>query len=399
MHILLYLNRFGIGGIQTFVIQLANELARQPGIRVSIFCHYPDQLDRKENVALDTRVGVYAVTRQGWQTTLLNHIRNILHRIGIAWDIKEWLTHWRFRRLLRTEKVDVVHSNSVQGDMQCVSACSIFPISFISTLHAAYKDLEGERLSAHRDYLLALQQQAHRVVYLSSANLRPFQQALRGAFIPQVYTRIFNGFAAPYTSSKKKGTNFVFGMIARGHWDKGWQEAIEAFIALYQELGGGIQLQLWGGGDCLPVLQVQVQHPGVHFCGATAEPLSILEQIHVGLLPTIFDEMPMTIVEYLATGTPAISTDVGAIKQMLTAENGIAGVIVPIDETTQRASVQAIQDAMREYVLFPEVYAQHVSRTALAYRQFSMQQCAASYMQLYQKALSKDVDRPVNTHV
>ena len=83
MHILFYISRFGIGGIQTFVIQMAKELIKKEGVKVSIFCHYPELIDNSQNEAIPSEIEIFALSKNQGKIVWINRIRNILKILTI----------------------------------------------------------------------------------------------------------------------------------------------------------------------------------------------------------------------------------------------------------------------------------------------------------------------------
>ena len=115
MHILFYISRFGIGGIQTFVIQMAKELIKKEGVKVSIFCHYPELIDNSQNEAIPSEIEIFALSKNQGKIVWINRIRNILKIFG-GFDFKEWFTRRYFLKLVKTKGVNIIHNNIQTGD-------------------------------------------------------------------------------------------------------------------------------------------------------------------------------------------------------------------------------------------------------------------------------------------
>ena len=101
MHLVFYISRFGIGGIQTFVIQLAKELIKTPGVKVSIFCHNPEQADVSENEVIPPEIELLTLSKNKFVIILVNKLRNWLQKIWKNFDLKEWLIQRYFLKMLR----------------------------------------------------------------------------------------------------------------------------------------------------------------------------------------------------------------------------------------------------------------------------------------------------------
>jgi len=68
----------------------------------------------------------------------------------------------------------------------------------------------------------------------------------------------------------------------------------------------------------------------LHFVGYTNNPLAALAQSDVHVLLSAFEGVPNVIFEAQMLGVPCISTDVGAVREMI--EDGKTGIVLPQDE-------------------------------------------------------------------
>ena len=402
MHIVFYISRFGIGGIQTFVIQLAKELVQLPNVKVSIFCHYPEQANTNDNEAIPPEIEILTLSKNKRSIVIINTLRNWIKKVVPSFDFKEWLTTRFFLKMLQKEKVTIVHNNIQSGDENVYRAQQKLGIPYITTLHGAYKEVTAtvpfELKQQYQTIFDRLLRTASNVVYLSSANLKPFEYVLGplSSVQEKKFIRIFNGLKAPdfkNTDLLTQTDTFVFGLIARGVIYKGWEEAILAtrkLVNTYPE--SKICLKLYGESDYLNELELKYQayKDFVLFCGATNKPLEAIQSFDVGLLPTYLpqEEMPFTIIEYLACGKPVIATNKGAIVEMLEAKEQIAGEIIVLDKEG-KADVDALKKAMERFLLDSTYKERKALLAQKAFEKFDVKNTAKQYYNIYQKALKK----------
>jgi glycosyltransferase involved in cell wall biosynthesis len=402
MHIVFYISRFGIGGIQTFVIQLAKELIQLPNVKVSIFCHHPEQVDTSANEAIPPEIEILTLSKNKRSIVIVNTLRNWIKKVVPSFDLKEWLTTRFFLKMLQKEKVTIVHNNIELGDENVYRAQQKLGIPYITTLHGAYKEITAsmplELKGKYQTIFNKLLGTASSVVYLSSANLKPFEVVLGDLSTAKKkqFVRIFNGINAPNVVDEKEFEEenlIVFGLIARGVHYKGWEEAILAtkeLVNAYPERK--ILLKLYGKSDYLNELEIkyQVYKDFVLFCGSTDSPLEAVQSFTIGLLPTYLrqEEMPFTIIEYLACCKPVIATDKGAIVEMLTTDGQIAGEIIKFDEKG-KADVNALKKAMEQFLLDPVYKERKALLAQQAFEKFDVKNTAQQYYNIYQKALKK----------
>lgn len=402
MHIVFYISRFGIGGIQTFVIQLGKELVQLPDVKVSIFCHHPEQVDTSSNEPIPAEIEILTLSKNKGSIIIINKLRNWIKKVVPAFDLKEWLTTRYFLKILQKNKIDLIHNNIQIGDENAYQAQQKLGVAYITTLHGAYKEITASMpLELRQKYQVIfdkLLRTASNVVYLSPDNLKPFETVLGTLDTAQKkrFVRIFNGINAPNLSNKgllNSEETVVFGLIARGVHYKGWEEAILATKALVSTYPNRkILLKLYGKSDYLNELEIKYQayKDFVLFCGSTEKPLEAVQSFTIGLLPTYLpqEEMPFTIIEYLACRKPVIATDKGAIVEMLTANGQIAGEIIAFDKEG-KADVKALKKAMEQFLLDPIYTEKKVLLAQKAFEKFDVKNTAKQYYNVYQKALKK----------
>lgn len=399
MHIVLYISRFGIGGIQTFVIQLAKELVQLPNVKVSIFCHNPEQIDTSANEAIPPEIELLTLSKNKNSIVIINTLRNWIKKVVPSFDFKEWLTTRFFLKMLQKKKVTIVHNNIQSGDENVYRATQKLGIPYITTLHGAYKHILREEVSLEEkkalkttlDKLLAT---ASTIVYLSPANIRPFEKMIpnRSFLDESQFLKIYNGLAAqaiPKMQHELKD-KIVFGMVARGHPDKGWKELLEVSQELLEAGYEQIELRLFADGDYLDnLMKTKDWHPNLKYLGATSTPLKEISNFDVGLLPSYHEEMPFTIIEYLACGKPSIATNVGAIEEMLSAgPNEYAGILIPLNEAN-KVSKTHLKTAMLAFIEDADLVPKYAAQSKSAFKKFDVKNTAKQYYNVYQKALKK----------
>lgn len=396
MHVVFYISRLGIGGVQTFVIQLAKELITMPNVKVSIFCHYPEQADVSSNEAIPSEIELLTLSKHKYVIVLINKLRNWIKKIAPSFDFKEWLTTRCFLKIVEKNKVDIIHNNILPGDENVYRAQQELGIPYITTLHGAYKHILREGVSEEEKRILTitlekLLQTASSIVYLSPGNIRPFEKVIpnRSFLEEKQFLKIYNGLAAQQVPKKEEQLKdkIIFGMVARGHEEKGWIELLEVSQELLTAGYEQIELRLFADGDYLgELMKTKNWHPNIKYMGATHAPLAEILNFDVGLLPSYYEEMPFTIIEYLACGKPSIATNVGAIKEMLeAAPNEYAGILIPLNEVN-KASKEHLKAAMLALIEDPNLVLKYAKQSKKAFEKFDVKNTAKQYYKLYQKA-------------
>ncbi len=74
----------------------------------------------------------------------------------------------------------------------------------------------------------------------------------------------------------------------------------------------------------------------VHFLGTRRDIPELLQVMDVAVLASRTEALPMTVLEYMASGRPVVATDVGGVRELIT--DGITGFLVPPDNPTALAA-------------------------------------------------------------
>ena len=155
-----------------------------------------------------------------------------------------------------------------------------------------------------------------------------------------------------------RGRDILF--LARIEAGKGIYDLLEAF-AIVVRTQADARLVIGGKGDTAPVraradalgLGEQVVIEGWIGPARRAE---LLARAAVFALPSYEEQMPMTILEAMAAGTPVVASEAGAIPEIL--DYGNIGVVVP------QRNIAALSDALL-HVLTDNIFADTLSGRGL----------------------------------
>jgi len=121
-------------------------------------------------------------------------------------------------------------------------------------------------------------------------------------------------------------------------------EAVAPLIARTPEL----HILIVGDGELRGSLEAQVRAAGiegnVHFLGNRSDVPSILSASDVFVLPSLWEGLPMALIEAMASGLPVIATLVSGSQQVV--EQGRSGILVPPGEMVPLR--QAIEDLLAD---------------------------------------------------
>lgn len=362
--ILIVPHEMKIGGAQLVAIRLANILSQK--YRVFLYCARP-QFDQKQFIDLvDSRVA-------------------ILKSSGDAREL---------RRHILENNIDLIHSHLWWSDKLVYEALRGLSARWIITLHGDYESFarypnDSKTFTQNARKVL---KRADKIVYVSEKNKEDLA-ALCCLPPDSKLKKIYNGYQLPSIPAKKievlgiKKDDFVFGIVSRPLREKGWEEAINATIQLSIHTGGAIHLIMVGGGEYADWLKEEYKDfPFIHFVGYSYEPSEWIQLFNVGLLPTFDDNLPNTIVEYLAHGIPTITTDTGEIRSMLQDNGHQAGIILPLDPKTG-IDVATLRDAMAYLFHNPNSMQSLKKDTNILFQHFKITECVNRYIELIDSLL------------
>jgi glycosyltransferase involved in cell wall biosynthesis len=206
-----------------------------------------------------------------------------------------------------------------------------------------------------RDRQLPRRAWARRLLLRHSDVMLPSQTLLRIArdiwrlpaprlrFIPNgIDTARFAG-AAPIDRARLDalGHGPVIGTIAALRAEKNLPRLLDAFAHL--RASAPARLVIVGDGAARPALEREAQARGIAasvlFAGHSAEPERWMASFDIFALSSDTEQMPLSVLEAMAAGLPVVATDVGDVRQMVSAEN--QPLIVPRDAGAMAAALAA----------------------------------------------------------
>lgn len=141
---------------------------------------------------------------------------------------------------------------------------------------------------------------------------------------------------------RENAKEFVFLTAAVLSEQKGVRYLLEA-AALLQRQGVPLRFVIAGEGPCRKSLEAQARHLGVEsqvtFLGYRSDVPALLAQADGYCLPSLWEGLPLALLEALAAGKPMVATAVGGNPEIV--EDGVNGFIVPPRDPSALAAALA----------------------------------------------------------
>lgn len=115
----------------------------------------------------------------------------------------------------------------------------------------------------------------------------------------------------------------------------------------------------------------------IFFCGLTDDVYSVMESTDIFVLPSLFEGMPMTLIEAMGTGMPILASNVGGIPDMI--ENEKSGLLC-------EPTVEQVAAGLEKLISSEEDRKLYGQNAVISSEKFSADKMAKDYYDIYLKA-------------
>jgi glycosyltransferase involved in cell wall biosynthesis len=395
MKILVITETLNTGGAELFTLRLVQHL-RKANLDATLL-----SINKvHENPQMTSQFNTVPIIR--FNLPFVKHLERLdyfLLRLGIDFSIKYLFQKRQLQHFISKHKYDIVHTHSIQID-HLVSQIRKENNCFrhVVTVHGDYsseylkmkKGIRSVWLNLPKKLAL-LKKHVDYWIFLSDEQKAFFIEVMQ---LSSNFRKVYNGFSDSYSrldDSKIKNfvkKDFVFGMIARGEKEKGWDILINTF----NRLPLGCKLILAGEGRYLDTLRKKYSdNTRIFFAGFYPDPVGLLKNIDVLVLPTLypFETLPTIVIEALYAGVPVIASDIHEIKRMITDDetSEFAGYLIPFNGI----NLDADELYARMLCLYenPQLLEQFSKVAKKAFRKFDINKCIENYTDIYKQLLQR----------
>ncbi|WP_422361711.1 glycosyltransferase family 4 protein [Reichenbachiella sp.] len=387
MRVYVVIYNLSIGGIFTFAQNLVTNLRKKHKVDASIYVYIPESVAL--NKVLVQKSGIPVDTAYKNQTSIrfFNLYYNIVKALFPKYDARSKTLNFFFKRNIKKKKITILHSNYQHCDSVCLRIAEESEIKVIITDHGSYRmtPLPKNRL----DLMQIVASKSNALIALTDKTQENFSKHNIEVSQTLVFKKIYNGIDlsrlpnSSFQIDTIEPDDFVFGMLARGTKEKGWEIAIKAFELLKaKKPNQGIKLVLTGEGEYLQQLSRQYEkHSDIIFTGATNKPLDIIQHYHVALFPSYLnvESMPFSIIEYLQCGKPVLASCIGSIEEMLSTDGQLAGDVISLDQL----NAENLSRLMNLYLEDNSLVENKSELSLKAVKKFDLNMISKSYLDVY----------------
>lgn len=366
-HVLQLITRADWGGAQRHVFDLATRIDPDR-FRVTVACA-PDGL---------------LVDRLRGQGVAVVPMADLQREISPLQDRRTLAT---LSALIRSAEVDLVHCHSSKAGILGRLAARRAGIRSVFTAHGFAFAGTAAPLPARAAFLAAEWWAGRRwtdqLITVSEADRR---LALAWRILPPERVRVVhNGIdPGPYETIAAPGGAGrppVVGVVTRLVAGKGLPELLRAARLMLD--AGEYRFIVAGDGPLRAALEQQARELGiaghVSFLGFVADPVAILQQMDLCVLPSFKEGLPYGVLEAMAAGRPVVASAVGGLPEVI--QDHENGRLVP------RGNVRQLADAL-SWVAEPATLARLSIRARERIRTaFSVRQMVAAIQEVYERLL------------
>lgn len=295
----------------------------------------------------------------------------------------DWQCVRTIREIVERERIDLIHTHGYKTNLYAYLAARLRPVALVATCHLWTRDRVALRIYGMMDQ--ALLRRFGRVVAVSGA----LADSLRRAHVaPERLAVIDNGIdlegladAAPSADLEHlKAGRFALGVVGRLTEQKGHEYLFRALQPILKQSPQWV-LFVVGDGPLKSQLETQARELGIEssvvFTGKRGDMANVYAALDLFVLPSLYEGLPIAVLEALAAKKAVIATRVGAVSEVVL--DGKTGLLIePADtEALQNAILRLAADAGLRQTLGE-------NGAALVSERFSAQSMTAKYLQVYQ---------------
>jgi glycosyltransferase involved in cell wall biosynthesis len=273
----------------------------------------------------------------------------------------DYLSFLKVARILRNEKIDIIHTHNTQPFLDGTIGAFLSGVkTIVHTDHA--RDFPDKKRYMVAEWLMS--RFAYKVVGVSdhtSLNLIKYEH-----ISPEKIITIFNGidelkYNIKIDKMKKRKTlgiklnGPVIGLGVRLSHQKGITHLLQAMPSIIKKIPN-LSLVIAGKGELLEELQMETNsldiQDHVFWVGPRLDMPELLKLFDLYVLPSLWEGMPMVLIEAMASGCPIIATDVGGNSSVI--KQGVNGSLIRAGNSAELAMevvrVLSDKELIRKYI-------------------------------------------------
>ena len=358
MRIVEIIPQLHIGGAEHFTVNLCNELVNQ-GHEVTLIVTNPIQKYGHFSKYLDSRVRLISMDKKAGP------------------DINLF---FKLPKLILKLRPDIVHTHLGAIVYNILSPLIFSKAKYFHTIHNT-----AEKEATTGGYISAIARKFQfnlktvKPITISKETHKSFEKYYGKKIKP---TLILNGVPKGEISessiSEMESGILTLVNVARVMPQKNHLELVKAVEELNNE-GYPIILYIIGYNDTPEGNEIKSMNLKYsHLLGPKSNPLDYMAKADGFILSSIYEGMPLTLIESMSIGKISICTPVGGIKDMIT--DGVNGIL------SKDTSKESLKEAIIRFINLSQDKREQISSNASAsYNDYTMTKCTLEYLDVFNK--------------
>lgn len=270
---------------------------------------------------------------------------------------------WRLVRLLRKVRPQILHSSLFHANVLGRLAGRLAGVPIIIScrqnisLGAQWREWVNRATVGLDDRVIAVCELARQIeiaqAHLPPAKVVTIYNAVDPSVLDAAKAKTAGGSeqASGALLPRRSPNTLLIGTACRFHPQKGLSHLLAAFAQLVQH-SVDVQLVLVGDGELRRELEAQAHALGlderVTFTGFRRDVPAILAQLDLFVLPSLWEGLPMVLLEAMSARLPVVATHVGGTPELV--RDGDTGLLVPPGDAAALADAMhflLVQDDVR----------------------------------------------------
>jgi len=376
--------------VEISALRLGQNLSQN--INLYIYDQYPDYSNNDVLKANFPTAKILSISNSNLIRRIIWHINSFIKLIGFNFSFYDFINQVKLKYYVKKHSINLINYHLFSFDTGFHWIKRFNDVKNVITIGCNYRDLIKDKgISKLQSSIIRNLSCIDGITYKTDDGAY-FSKILPNHYFSNIkLKKIYNGI--PENLKIKELLNpfddlgFIFGMVARGHKDKGWDIAIESFLDIKISKFNKVSLVLVGEGDYLGNLKDKYSYNNnIHFIGSCSYPIDLIQFFNVGLLPSKSEAFPNVLLEYMLCSVPIIASNTGEIQKILTLNNNICGKIIDV-HLNKSTVIQKFSSAMGSYLVSKSLYCKHKENTHKTIKEFGLNKISKSYYDFYSEII------------
>lgn len=290
-----------------------------------------------------------------------------------------------FFKYVKDNQIEIINTHNTTNQKWICSIMPFIKVRHIATVHGMF---EAIPLKKARRIIRKLDKNVHKWIYVAENS---HVTLMHSNVQSNKMQKIHNAVVKPVKIIPQKLSvyglpedAFCITVVSRAVEKKCWPECIKVVTYARERSGLNIHLILAGIGPVYDILIKESLPDYIHLIGATNQPCSLYAASDVGLLLSIRECAPLSLIEMYYAGIPVIASDTGDVCEMMQLSDGqMTGILLPLLQSAEKIDIPKAADAIVTMLRDKQLYQQYKKNAIKKADSFDVTKLAEDYIEAY----------------